>query len=99
MITPRGHTKVMDFGLAKRFQPLGGDIARTLTQMQASISGQGMISGTINYMSPEQARGDPVDSRSDIFSLGIILFEMIAKKHPFAGATPLETLTSILRNP
>jgi len=97
MITPQGHTKVMDFGLAKHFQPLGGDIARTLTQ--ASISGQGMIAGTINYMSPEQARGDPVDHRSDIFSLGIIFYEMIAGKHPFSKLTPVETLTSILRDP
>ena len=97
MITPHGHTKVMDFGLAKRFQPLGGDSARTLTQ--ASISGQGMIAGTINYMSPEQARGDPVDSRSDIFALGIIFYEMISRKHPFSKSTPLETLTSILKDP
>jgi tetratricopeptide (TPR) repeat protein/tRNA A-37 threonylcarbamoyl transferase component Bud32 len=97
MITPQGHTKVMDFGLAKHFQPLGGEIARTLTQ--ASLTGQGMITGTINYMSPEQARGDPVDHRSDIFSLGIIFYEMIAGKHPFSKLTPVETLTSILRDP
>ena len=96
MITPHGHTKVMDFGLAKRVQPLGGDFARTLTQ--ASITGQGMISGTIDYMSPEQARGDAVDSRSDIFSLGIIFYEMIAGKHPFSKLTPVETLSSILRD-
>jgi len=97
MITPQGHTKVMDFGLAKRFQPLGGDIAHTLTQ--ASLTGQGVITGTIAYMSPEQARGDPVDSRSDIFSLGIMLYEMIEGKHPFSKPSPIETLTSILRDP
>ena len=97
MITPQGHTKVMDFGLAKHFQPLGGDIAHTLTQ--ASLTGQGVITGTIAYMSPEQARGNPVDHRSDIFSLGIIFYEMIAGKHPFSKLTPVETLTSILRDP
>jgi len=99
MITPQGHTKVMDFGLAKRFQPLEGDFARTLTQASLGISGQGMIAGTIAYMSPEQARGAPVDSRSDIFSLGIILYEMIEGKHPFSKPSPIDTLTSILRDP
>jgi serine/threonine protein kinase/tetratricopeptide (TPR) repeat protein len=99
MITPQGHTKVMDFGLAKRFQAFeGADFTRTLTQA-ASLSGQGMIAGTIAYMSPEQARGSPVDSRSDIFSLGIILYEMIEGKHPFSKPSPIDTLTSILRDP
>ncbi len=99
MIMPQGHIKVMDFGLAKRVAPMGGDIARTLTQASLGLSGQGMIAGTIAYMSPEQARGSPVDHRSDIFSLGIILYEMIEGKHPFSKPSPIETLTSILRDP
>jgi serine/threonine protein kinase/Tfp pilus assembly protein PilF len=97
MITPRGHVKVMDFGLAKHFLTEGeGDITQTLTQ--DSLTEQGAIVGTLAYMSPEQARGDKVDARSDIFSLGIIIYEMTTGRHPFSKANPLETLTSILRD-
>jgi len=98
MITSQRHTKVMDFGLAKRILP-GTDtegITRTLTQ--ASISERGSIAGTIAYMSPEQAKGENIDARSDIFSLGILLYEMLTGKHPFSKPSPIETLTSILRD-
>jgi tetratricopeptide (TPR) repeat protein/predicted Ser/Thr protein kinase len=98
MISSQGHTKVMDFGLAKHLLPAGdrGDMTRTLTQ--GSITQQGAVAGTIDYMSPEQAKGQEIDARSDIFSLGIILYEMLTGKNPFSRPSPVETLTSILRD-
>lgn len=96
ILTLQGHAKVMDFGLAKRFLPSGDELHQTLTR---SITVEGAIAGTVGYMSPEQARGDIVDGRSDIFSLGIILNEMIAGIHPFSKPTPAETLTSVMRDP
>lgn len=98
MLTPQGHVKVMDFGLAKRILPTGEqELTRTITK--ASITEQGSIAGTLAYMSPEQARGETLDGRSDIFSLGIIFQEMISGTHPFSKPTAIETLSSILRDP
>jgi serine/threonine protein kinase/tetratricopeptide (TPR) repeat protein len=97
MITPQGHIKVMDFGLAKHIVSEGeADFSKTLTQ--TSLTEQGAVVGTIAYMSPEQARGEAVDTRSDIFSLGIIIYEMTTGRYPFSQGSPLETLTSILRD-
>jgi tetratricopeptide (TPR) repeat protein/tRNA A-37 threonylcarbamoyl transferase component Bud32 len=99
MLSSQGHAKVMDFGLAKHVLP-GTDasgISRTITQQ--SLTEHGAIAGTIAYMSPEQAKGVALDGRSDIFSLGIILYEMITGGNPFSKSSPIETLTSILRDP
>jgi serine/threonine protein kinase/tetratricopeptide (TPR) repeat protein len=97
MITPQGHAKVMDFGLAKRVLP-GGEKELSQTLTKSSITEQGAIAGTISYMSPEQARGEDIDAKSDIFSLGIILYEMLTGGHPFSKPSAIETLSSILRD-
>jgi serine/threonine protein kinase len=97
MCTPQGHAKVMDFGIAKRILPAPESVSVTLTQ--TAMTQEGAILGTIDYMSPEQAKGIQVDGRSDIFSLGIILYEMLAGKHPFIKPTPVETLTAVLKDP
>ena len=98
MLTPQGRVKVMDFGLAKKVLPQEeGGMAATLSQVP--LTEQGTIAGTLAYMSPEQARGEDVDQRSDIFSLGIILQEMLSGIHPFSKPSAIETLSSILRDP
>jgi eukaryotic-like serine/threonine-protein kinase len=95
MITLRGHVKVLDFGLAKvreETEVAGGDDVSTGVR-----STPGMLLGTLPYMSPEQAMGLPVDHRTDIFSLGVILYEMATGRLPFEGRTPSERITNIAR--
>lgn len=98
MHTAQGHVKVMDFGLAKQILPGGDEESITKTLTQAPETERGAIVGTLAYMSPEQARGEKIDARSDIFSLGIILYEMASGKHPFSKPSAIETLSSILRD-
>jgi two-component system LytT family response regulator len=90
MLTPRGHVKVLDFGLAKletAEHPLND------TQVMTSA---GVVMGTVAYMSPEQALGRDVDHRTDLFSLGVVLYEMATARLPFPGTTPSETMARIL---
>jgi serine/threonine protein kinase/Tol biopolymer transport system component len=95
MITRDGRAKILDFGLAKQqaaastLNPTDATLAMTQTQ-------PGLILGTVNYMSPEQARGIASDYRSDQFSFGIILYEMITGKQPFLRATTVQTLSAVL---
>ncbi len=96
MITSQGYVKVMDFGLAK--QVLGTSDDATLAVSQAWATQSGLIMGTVPYMSPEQARGDTLGPTSDVFSLGIILHELISGEHPFPGSTVAEVITSIMRD-
>jgi tetratricopeptide (TPR) repeat protein len=90
--TDRGLVKVLDFGLAK-FQPARGR-SDLVTQPEISIAG--MVVGTISYMAPEQALGRPVDHRSDLFSLGVVLYELATGRMPFAGASSTEIIDKIL---
>ena len=96
-ITPDGVVKVLDFGLAKA---VSGDAATAdRTQPQTVTVGgtrEGVILGTVAYMSPEQARGLTVDKRTDIWAFGCVLYEMLANHPPFAGATVSDTIAAVL---
>src|SRR5262245_11225825 len=94
-----GIVKVLDFGLAKLTEPAAREIdTQAPTLQKVTSTGSGVVIGTPRYMSPEQARGEKLDARTDVFSLGVTLYEMIAGRAPFAGTTPGEVIASILRD-
>ena len=94
MFTPDGHVKVLDFGLAKRILP--GRKEGTEDTWFSDLTETGSILGTPAYMSPEQLQGKELDHRSDIFSLGVVLYEMATGVHPFLKDSKLETIKSIV---
>jgi eukaryotic-like serine/threonine-protein kinase len=97
MVRPDGLVKVLDFGLAKLTEKqLTTTDAEATTTIAGTEIDPGTVMGTAQYMSPEQARGQTVDARTDIFSLGLVLYEMITGKRPFEGATPTDVIVSIL---
>jgi len=99
MLTGQGHVKVMDFGLAKRVEDRPSPEAATFDSGAAQLTAHGSIVGTPDYMSPEQVKGVALDVRSDLFSFGIILAEMISGRHPFRQSSTGETLAALLREP
>ena len=96
MILSQGRIKLLDFGLAKVINVSSPDAATR--SLATPLTGGGTIIGTLNYMSPEQAQGQPVDARSDIFSLGAMLYEMATGCKAFAAASPISTIAAILRD-
>jgi serine/threonine protein kinase/Tol biopolymer transport system component len=97
IVTSQGEVKVLDFGLAKRRPEVKAD-PEGVTETGAGPTAEGTVVGTAAYMSPEQAQGRPVDGRSDLFSLGVILFEMATGQRPFVGANLAALLSAILRD-
>jgi serine/threonine protein kinase len=98
MVRPDGYVKVLDFGLAKlteKESPSKTADSEIDTMLKAHTK-PGTVLGTVHYMSPEQARGQALDQRTDIFSLGVVLYEMAAGRKPFAAPTDIDTLVSIL---
>src|SRR5207237_1288896 len=96
-ITPEGKVKVLDFGLAKatEAEPASAVLSNSPTLMSASIPG--VLLGTAAYMSPEQARGGTADRRSDIWSFGVVVYEMLTGKRAFPGESVSDTLASVLK--
>ena len=97
MVTPEGQVKVLDFGLAKRLT--GEELADATTVTQHSLTAPGVVAGTLAYMAPEQLRGQPADARSDIWALGVVLYELAAGQRPFQGQTGFELSSAILSQP
>ena len=97
MLTEQGHIKVMDFGLAKRLREPGTSDNEATTH--GTLTGTGSFVGTPAYMAPEQILGGKADERSDVFSFGVVLYELLGGSHPFRKETTSDTLAAIVRDP
>ncbi|MDQ2920329.1 MAG: serine/threonine-protein kinase, partial [Acidobacteriota bacterium] len=97
MVRRDGYIKLLDFGLAKLTEPVDSATDTEAPTKAMVNTGAGTVMGTANYMSPEQAKGTRVDARTDLWSLGAVLYEMVTGHVPFAGETPTETISLILQ--
>lgn len=97
MVTADDRVKVLDFGLAKLFDAPSGEASETVIAHE-HLTGEGRVLGTVAYMSPEQAEAKPLDPRTDIFSLGVMLYEMSTGDRPFKGDTQMSVMSAILRD-
>jgi len=96
IITPEGNAKVLDFGLATRLRT---EEIEVVTRSQAILAESDPLAGTLPYMAPEQLRGEPADQRSDIWALGVLLYEMASGHRPFSAHSGLEVVSAIMRDP
>ena len=98
MLRGDGIAKVLDFGIAKLVERVSPESAQTPPPAGTAVTAQGVVFGTDSYLSPEQARGAAIDGRSDVWSLGIVVYEMVAGRPPFQGKTPSHVIVAILEN-
>jgi TolB-like protein/predicted Ser/Thr protein kinase/Tfp pilus assembly protein PilF len=104
MVDSDGRARILDFGLAKVRDEMASALSPTLSQADTVprdpdlLTREGTVVGTAAYMSPEQARGLAVDARSDLFSLGVVLYELLTGRNPFRGPTPVDTLSAVLKD-
>jgi serine/threonine protein kinase/WD40 repeat protein len=97
MLRPDGLVKVLDFGLAQLSNAQSSATDTEALTLEKVVTAPGLLMGTVNYMSPEQARGQKLDARSDIFSLGVVLYEMISGRPPFEGETTSDLIAALLK--
>ncbi len=96
VIRPDGYVKILDFGLAKLLESKPAFVASDAETEKQYQTAQGIIMGTVNYMSPEQAKGEKIDQRTDIFSLGAVIYELVAGKTPFQGNSMSESFANLI---